>query len=62
MLKRALEVNPNIYIVAELFTGSDESNAEYMRQTGIHAVVVEASRAFDNRIRHRGAAGVPAAR
>lgn len=50
MLRVARAANARIYVVAELFTGSDELDAHYLSSVGgIHAIVVEAMRAKDAR-------------
>ncbi len=48
MLAVARAVKPGLYVVGELFAGSDVAAAQYLSQAGgIHCTVVEAMRAWD---------------
>lgn len=40
-------VNPNLYIMAELFTGSDEMDLKFVRELGINSLVREAYNGHD---------------
>ncbi|KAL0228238.1 hypothetical protein RCL1_004381 [Eukaryota sp. TZLM3-RCL] len=48
LLDQARKVNPNIFIVAELFTGSLHADLGFVRKLGINALVREAARADDS--------------
>ncbi|KAK8860545.1 hypothetical protein M9Y10_012210 [Tritrichomonas musculus] len=43
-IKEARKVNPNLYIVAELFTGSEDLDIKYINHIGINAFIREGSR------------------
>lgn len=43
-IREARKVNPNLYIVAELFTGSDDLDIKYINHIGINAFIREGSR------------------
>lgn len=47
LLQRARLVRPDLYVVAELFTGSNEQNLGYASEVGVHSIVLEAMRAWD---------------
>jgi glycogen debranching enzyme len=40
-------VNPNLYIMAELFTGSQEMDLKFVRELGINSLVREAYNGHD---------------
>jgi glycogen debranching enzyme len=62
MLDQARTVNPNIFVVAELFTGSEEMDFKFVERLGISALVREAMQAWStqelSRLVHRHG-GVP---
>lgn len=41
MLKKARQMNPNLIVFAELFTGDAQIDAEYSRKLGINCLVRE---------------------
>ncbi|KAK8889721.1 hypothetical protein M9Y10_034475 [Tritrichomonas musculus] len=40
-IKKAREVNPHLYIMAELFTGSEEEDIDYINHLGINSIMRE---------------------
>ncbi|KAF2280702.1 glycogen debranching enzyme [Westerdykella ornata] len=62
MLDQARTVNPNIFVVAELFTGSEEMDFKFVERLGISALIREAMQAWNtqelSRLVHRHG-GVP---
>lgn len=62
MLDRAREVDPNLFVVAELFSGSEEMDFKFLMRLGICALVREAMQAWStqelSRLVHRHG-GVP---
>ncbi|KAL7419064.1 bifunctional 4-alpha-glucanotransferase/amylo-alpha-1,6-glucosidase [Cryptotrichosporon argae] len=42
-------VNPNLYVMAELFTGSEEMDLKFVRELGINSLVREAYNGHDNK-------------
>lgn len=63
MLDVARKVNPNLYVCAELFTGSEEMDLLFVRKLGVNSLVREAGNAFDpkelSRIMYRYGLGKP---
>jgi glycogen debranching enzyme len=49
MLAQARKANPQVFVVAELFTGSTELDAYYVTRLGINALIREAMHAPDSR-------------
>lgn len=47
LLDAGRRVNPNLYVVAELFTNSKEKDLEFVRRVGINALIREAFSAYD---------------
>ncbi len=47
MIAVARRVRPDVYVVAELFADADSKKLAYMRETGVHAVILEAMRAWE---------------
>ncbi|OHT13097.1 Amylo-alpha-1,6-glucosidase family protein [Tritrichomonas foetus] len=43
-IKEARKINPNLYIVAELFTGSEDLDIKYINHIGINAFIREGAR------------------
>lgn len=63
MLDAARKVNPNLYVCAELFTGSEEMDLLFVRKLGVNSLVREAGNAWDpkefSRIMYRYGLGKP---
>ncbi|KIJ65141.1 glycoside hydrolase family 133 protein [Hydnomerulius pinastri MD-312] len=63
MLDAARKVNPNLYVCAELFTGSEEMDLLFVRKLGVNTLVREAGNAWDpkefSRIMYRFGLGKP---
>ncbi|KAJ9080711.1 bifunctional 4-alpha-glucanotransferase/amylo-alpha-1,6-glucosidase [Entomophthora muscae] len=57
LLDAARRINPNLYVVAELFTGSEETDKDYVCKLGINSLIREAMQAGDphelSRLIHR---------
>ena len=63
-IKEARKINPDMYIVAELFTGSEDLDIKYINHIGINAFIREGARHVEpNQMTHMlwSAGGVPIA-
>ncbi|KAJ2867181.1 bifunctional 4-alpha-glucanotransferase/amylo-alpha-1,6-glucosidase, partial [Coemansia erecta] len=57
LLDEARKINPNLYVVAELFTGSEDMDRIFVQRLGINSLIREAIKAWDpkemSRLAHR---------
>ena len=46
-LDHARKINPNIFLMAELFTGSEQADEVFVRELGLHVLIREAMQSID---------------
>jgi glycogen debranching enzyme len=63
LLDKARVKNPNLYVCAELFTGNEEMDLEFVRRLGLNSLIREAFNGFDtkemSRLLYRHGVGKP---
>lgn len=47
MIDAARVVNPNLYVVAELFTGNENMDLKFVRELGINSLIREMMNGYD---------------
>lgn len=49
LLDKARVINPNLYVAAELFTGSEETDLMFVSRLGINSLIREAYNGYDTK-------------